>query len=248
MASTKVKRSEEVLPSDGETVLPAKVSLALGSEEFRRIALRLGAKGLLKSVYYSYKYTGQPDRLFTHPNVIVELSSDTEFSGQGYLGLGVSKPGVSHPRLKKSKFSMTRGASLTLPDIKYVATVGPGSVLHIEGDFSIGRSSLTADAKIICEESIDIGDGCAISWGVTILDSDRHTHYQNGEKNQSTAPVDIGDNVWIGHNSSIMKGVTINDGAIIASNSVVTEDVPAKTLAAGVPARPIAEDVNWEAD
>ena len=52
----------------------------------------------------------------------------------------------------------------------------------------------------------------------------------------SKGPVVIGDNVWIGDKVTILAGVHIGDNAIIAANAVVTEDVPANTLVAGVPA------------
>lgn len=59
-------------------------------------------------------------------------------------------------------------------------------------------------------------------------------------------PVEIGNNVWIGVGTTILKGVTIGDGAIIAAGSVVTKDIPARCLAAGVPAKVIKTDVEWE--
>jgi maltose O-acetyltransferase len=55
------------------------------------------------------------------------------------------------------------------------------------------------------------------------------------------APVVIGDNVWIGHDVSIMKGVTIGDNAILASGSVVTKDVSANVIVAGNPASMVKE-------
>ena len=60
------------------------------------------------------------------------------------------------------------------------------------------------------------------------------------------APIVIGDHVWIGTNAIVLKGVTIGDGAVIAAGAVVTRDVPAHSLAAGVPARVIRSDVHWE--
>lgn len=57
----------------------------------------------------------------------------------------------------------------------------------------------------------------------------------------SKGAVKIGDNVWLGNNVCIMPGVTIGNGAIIGANSVVTHDVPAYTLAAGIPAKTIKQ-------
>lgn len=54
-------------------------------------------------------------------------------------------------------------------------------------------------------------------------------------------PVTIGNDVWLGHGSTIMPGVSIGDGAVIGSGAVVTKDVSAYTIVAGVPASPIRE-------
>ena len=56
-------------------------------------------------------------------------------------------------------------------------------------------------------------------------------------ENSEHAPIVIGDNVWIGEYSAILKGVTIGEGSIVASHSVVTKDVPPYTIVAGNPAR-----------
>ena len=53
----------------------------------------------------------------------------------------------------------------------------------------------------------------------------------------SKGPVIIQDNVWIGEKATILPGVTIGEGAIIGANSVVTKDVPAKSLVVGCPAK-----------
>ena len=53
----------------------------------------------------------------------------------------------------------------------------------------------------------------------------------------------IGDNVWIGDKATVLPGVTIGDGAVIAANAVVTKDVPAFTVVAGNPARIIKQSI-----
>lgn len=57
----------------------------------------------------------------------------------------------------------------------------------------------------------------------------------------SKGPVKIGNNVWLGNNVCVMPGVTIGDGAIIGANAVVTHDIPAYSVAAGIPARVIKQ-------
>jgi len=51
-----------------------------------------------------------------------------------------------------------------------------------------------------------------------------------------TAPVKIGDNVWIGMNAVILKGVTIGENSVVAAGAVVTKSIPANTIVAGNPA------------
>lgn len=112
---------------------------------------------------------------------------------------------------------------------------------------SIGdHTYLNRSASIDCTQEITIGDYCAISDNVQILDSDFHPITYNGKISTMSKPVHIGNHVWIGRSAIILKGVTIGDGAIIGAGSVVTRDVPARCLAVGNPARVIKENVEWE--
>jgi acetyltransferase-like isoleucine patch superfamily enzyme len=94
-----------------------------------------------------------------------------------------------------------------------------------------------------CFERIAIGDNTVISENVTIRDSDNH--YINNSGSPKTKGIEIGNNVWVGINVTILKGVRINDGAVIAAGAVVNKDIPANTLAGGVPAKVIKGSVTW---
>lgn len=105
---------------------------------------------------------------------------------------------------------------------------------------------LNRNASIDCTQEITIGDYCAISDNVQILDSDFHTITYDGISSIGSRPIHIGNHVWIGRSAIILKGVTIGDGAIIGAGSVVTRDVPPRCLAVGNPARVIKENVEWD--
>lgn len=118
---------------------------------------------------------------------------------------------------------------------------GADIIVFKNARLQIGKSFINSDCKIRCHLSITIGDGCAISHDLTIMDSD--AHYLNGDNH--TAPVVIGNHVWIGSKVIILSGVTIGEGAVIAAGAVVTKDIPPHALAVGVPARVIEKQVTW---
>lgn len=83
---------------------------------------------------------------------------------------------------------------------------------------------------------IFIGDGTLIGHNV-VLATLNHAMDPRQRSSMIPAPIHIGKHVWIGSNATILPGVTIGDGAIVAAGSVVTKDVPDNTLVAGVPAK-----------
>lgn len=119
-----------------------------------------------------------------------------------------------------------------------------GFGIYVSGELIVGNNTyINPDAIIVCHHKVCIGENCAISWNVTIMDDDLHNI------SQSTKPkkeIIIGDSVWVGANVSIFKGVTIGSGSIIAAGTIVTKDVPPKVLFAGNPGKVIREGVSWE--
>jgi len=99
------------------------------------------------------------------------------------------------------------------------------------------RVFINTGATVVANYSIVVGNDCLIGDLVAIFDSDYHP--MEPSRPTRFAPVCLGADVWVGRSATILPGVTIGDHAVIAAGSVVTGDVPAKTLAAGVPARPI---------
>lgn len=99
----------------------------------------------------------------------------------------------------------------------------------------IGNNCGFSGVSIVAWSSVKIGANSMIGANVSIGDTDDHPE----RLHTKVVPVNIGQHVFIGMNSIILKGVTIGDNAIIGAGSVVTKDIPANCVAAGVPCRVI---------
>lgn len=125
------------------------------------------------------------------------------------------------------------------------------------GCIEIGDHSYITNAALACAERITIGERVFVAGGVTIVDSDFHptapaarladsialSPLGNKEKRPKTKtfPVTIEDDVWIGFNATILKGVRVGRGAIVFPGAVVAEDVAPGVTVAGNPAKPVKE-------
>ncbi len=100
----------------------------------------------------------------------------------------------------------------------------------------IGYQNILAAAKCI-----RIGSNVRFASNVSIFDNPSHpvepSRRAQAFRLDEAAPVTIGNNVWIGMNCFVMRGVTIGDNSVIAAGSIVTRSIPANCLAAGAPAK-----------
>lgn len=126
--------------------------------------------------------------------------------------------------------------------------------------FKFGNRVYIGKSQIICRTGIEFEDDILVAWGVTFYDHDSHSldfeirkeditqqlyDFANSKGNYinnknwdvvNSKPIKVCKNSWIGMNATILKGVTIGEGAIVAACAVVTKDVPPFTVVAGNPA------------
>ncbi|SMH40664.1 acyltransferase [Mesorhizobium australicum] len=181
-----------------------------------------------KGIFWRYKvmglaFTARNRGKFKRMDKDVFLSSDLILRGPEFIEIG-------------------RGASVGPRCSLTVWDVGMNSgrvCLKIGDDTSIGEG-----AHITAANSIQIGNNVLFGKHITVSDNNHgDTTLAAVEVPPpqrplvSKGPVVIEDNVWIGDKATILAGVTIGRGAIVAANSVVTHDVPVACVVAGVPAR-----------
>jgi len=145
--------------------------------------------------------------------------------------------------------------------------VGEDSIVNCRVDFDtsqgtviIGDRTYLGASHLVCHSNIEIGNDVIVSWGVTIMDHNSHSvtwtarkddvsRWSTGQKNWhhvKVSPVKIHNKVWIGFGATLLKGVSVGEGAIVAARSVVTRDVPAFCIVGGNPAKVIRELANDE--
>jgi acetyltransferase-like isoleucine patch superfamily enzyme len=108
-----------------------------------------------------------------------------------------------------------------------------------EAEIKIGTNCNLNGTMIHCNEKVVIGNNCMFGPGTIISDNDSHRVVIDNIKRNTKAvskPVIIEDNVWIGLNCIILKGVTIGKNSIIAAGSIVVKDVESDSLYGGHPA------------
>ena len=177
-----------------------------------------------------------------HPlkGTVTQIDKSTKIFGRGILFLNTGK--IQHAPMsmyfiteKNTNVSIEGNVHLAYGcDIK----VFEGAVLELN-DCSVNSYS-----QIRCMNKVHIGKGTRISRNVQIWDDDAHKLFGSEDQKKE---IYIGDHVWIGANAMILKGVTIGDGAVVAAGAVVTRDVPPGSLSAGMPAKVIKNNVQWEA-
>jgi acetyltransferase-like isoleucine patch superfamily enzyme len=120
--------------------------------------------------------------------------------------------------------------------------IGHGSKVRVhEGELEIGaKSVLGQECTISAFQHISIGRECIIADRVMMIDFDhgvveveRPIRYQGIYKRD----VDVGHNCWIGYGACILRGVRVGDNCVLGTSAVVTKDVPANAVVAGIPAR-----------
>jgi acetyltransferase-like isoleucine patch superfamily enzyme len=117
----------------------------------------------------------------------------------------------------------------------------PGAKIVIGGKSRSG-AGFSADSLIFARERIVIGTDSIFAWGCNVVDSDWHELVGSA----ATSPVSIGNDCWVGHGVSVLKGASVPDGCVVGAKSVVGRGkYSPQSLIAGSPAQTKRQGVKW---
>ena len=190
--------------------------------------------------------TGKID---VQPNVVFDIADSAIINVNNSVVFGRSEiRGLHYPSCLK----MEPGTELTFNDGpitrygKDAYLLRSGFCIEIVngGKLTIGQGASNVNLTIMCTKEVTIGNGVRIGRNVSIRDYNGiHVIVTDTYKNH--APVHIGDHCWLCTGCTIMPGVTIGEGSVIATNATVTKDVPPHSLVGGNPAKILKTDIEW---
>ena len=187
---------------------------------------------LWKTIYFNFHYFpfGIAKKLPVYVcwrTVLYHMGGRIEINvpiSRGMIRLGVHDLGI-----QDGFYSRTIWQSYGTLIVKGNVNIGRGSKICIGGGAKLvlGHNfRISGDTQIICEKGITFGDRCLLSWDILIMDSDlHHLHNSNDDVINAPKPIVVGNHVWIGCRSTILKGVSIADDVVISANSTVTRSV-----------------------
>ena len=153
-----------------------------------------------------------------------------------FRGVKLGKDTIIFPRAKLLRFTK----NISLGDFVIIKSNSQLCACNEAAKIIVGcNSTIGFYTFIYASDTIIIGNDCMIAPFVYIVDSN-HKHVKGTLMNlqsNSVSKIIIGNDVWIGAHSTIMPGVQIGDGAIVAAGSVVTKNVESNTIVGGVPAK-----------
>lgn len=145
----------------------------------------------------------------------------------------------------ESRAMLTPGSKLILHGCRF--GYGCNIQLFNGGQMEVGKNFYcNIGATFICSGSIKIGNDVICGRNITIREY-HGDHFINTSNYKCSKPIEIGDHVWLCEYSTIMPGVKIGSGSVIAAHSLVTHDVPPNSLVMGSPARVVRTNVQWKA-
>lgn len=195
--------------------------------------LLLSKVSIIKSIILNVYYVGW--HFFKFPIIVYRGTYIKKMKGEillsrkefGVLQIGRCRNGFQDP------YQNTIWNVLGKIILEGKASFGVGSRIDIGvgGRLILGDSFCgSGNTTIICQNSITFGTDCLLSWDTLLIDSDFHhiteKHNKIDNPMSVSAPISIGNHVWICLGSNVFKGVLIGDNCVIASNSKVTKSFP----------------------
>lgn len=207
--------------------------------------------GIPKTLYVNFKYFKFNEAIklplfISHRVWLKKVKGQIKIDAYIYRGMiqiGFGEVGIFDKHKSRSIFE-----SDGMITFKGKASFGHGSKIVVHGELIIGDNlCVSAESSIICFERISLGDNCLISWDNLIMDTDFHKIKKfNGTITNKDREIVIGNNVWMGCRSTVLKGSIIGNNIVIAASSNIFNKIDGDNqVIGGNPAKVLKTDIIW---
>lgn len=207
-----------------------------------------------RTLYLNFKYLSLKDAIrfpiLVSSNCQLKLvGGNVSIVGEirtGMILIGIGDVGIFDERKQRSIWQVEGNIIF-----KGSASFGHGSRISVgkTGTIIVGdKFAITGASSIVCHKKISLGNRTTISWEVLLMDTDFHKiKNEDGVIINPAREIIIEDDVWIGCRATILKGVKIESGNVVAAGSILTKSILGKNqIIGGNPPRIIKEKISWE--
>lgn len=210
---------------------------------------------ILKTIYFNLHYLPFKDAIKL-PILIYRRTTLCVMKGRIHfetpLKSGIVELGAQSIGTQDKRYSRTIWEVRGDVHIKGKTIIGRGCKICVgnEGNLIFGSGfTCTGDTQIVCFKEITFGSKCLLSWEILMMDTDFHNIRNNsGDIINNNRPISIGNHVWIGCRSTILKGVSIGDNNIVSASSTITRNIDEQNCIIGGNGKHIEvlkRDIKW---
>lgn len=197
-----------------------------------KVLFRITCKYPIKTIWFNFKvlplsqavflpFTIYSKTIFRDLSGKIIIDADKIYNNMIKIGADWWYPATSRPQVMWNIYGkLVFKGPISFPHGTYIH-VAKNGVLQ----FGTKGTLIGTNTKIMCFDNIEIGDSARITWDCQIYDTSFHYVETEGAIGKLTAPIKIGNNVWVGNNTTITKGVRVPDYSIITSHSLVNKDL-----------------------
>jgi len=198
--------------------------------------------------YFPFKTAIKLPVLLTHRVRLKKMKGKVIIDSQK-INRGMILYGFAHVSINDiNEYSLWNVEGMVV--FKAMANFGAGTKIAVGQNATLtsgGNFYITARSEIACFNNITFGDNNLLSWDILVMDTDAHPIYnEKGIRINDDKPIKIGNHVWIGCRTTVLKGAKIGDGCVIGSGSLINKNFNNKnSILAGKPIKIIKENISW---
>lgn len=217
----------------------------------KKLLRKIWAVSIMKTLRYNLHYFGLDGVhcyvLISKSVILSSLRGSVELQKKSFGVVQIGFPSINIFDSKHERSVWSNSGKIVFRGKIFL---GQGTRITNSGKLEFGdKAIITANTSLICGKHIEIGSDTQVSWNCLFMDTDLHPIFEkNGNKEQLNYPQDIilGNHVWVGCRSTILKGTVVKNGCIVAAGSLLAnQKFEVENAIVSSNKRVLKENIEW---